>query len=510
MQNTARAPNVSGKVVTNGATDSDEDDERYELREMRRRCLAISVGALLLLGAALAVLLPVDETDRRAAWRSQHTVFAHPDIKFVSLNEGFEMLESRRRAGLSPVHEQFKRLETFEDDAIYAAADEGPQIPPPESDEFKITVAKCALSVDQAVFALLSASLGAEAASRACVNRTAEDDLTCGSDIAGILSNVGWMTSYLFYAPAFCGFQDIVASWCGGDWAWFFANAGSMTSSALGAAVDCQHHNTTPIQPVTPRRLRWQQDAARSSEDPYALTEDMAWRLAELGTRKQVTIDDSMSVLQDVNDFMQQIRDRFKLDGKLSRRLAEMALKRPGGIPLETARRLASLGGQMDSLPDDSDDTLAQHLAGRLASGLYAETPESAVAGTMRRLAAQRSGRPHDIVNCAFNVHGAAILMSNEVFNGWSTHKVCGAITPDAPAEISGLCAAGVIGLANFGFSATSTASTLAGTCPQNGSSKAYCVGDVTGMASTVLSYGSWAGTINHDCKDAWNPEDSE
>merc|ERR1719394_2083501 len=87
---------------------------------------------------------------------------------------------------------------------------------------------------------------------------TYQDRLSCGSDITGIVTNLGWMTSYLFYIPAFCGFQDIVASWCGGDWAWFFSNAGSLTSTSLAAATDCANTNSTVIEPVDPggRRLR--------------------------------------------------------------------------------------------------------------------------------------------------------------------------------------------------------------------------------------------------------------
>jgi len=420
------------------------------------------------------------------------------------LNEGFDMLEERRKAGYSPVHEQFRRMERSPEEVIYAATDDGPQIPPPESDEFKLTVAKCVLSVDQGVFALLSMALGAESASRACVNRTTTDDRVCGADVAGMIANLGWLTSYLFYAPAFCGFEDIVASWCGGDWAWFFANAGSLTSAALGASVDCMRNNESiPVVPEPPRRLL-------PAQDPYRLTEDMARRLADLGTRRPENLEEGLGMLQDTHQMLKRLKRHYGLTGNIARRLHEIALKVPGGIPVETARRLASIGSRVaeGGLPATDGGLDLEQIVGRLVHEL--STGGLSADDASRRLSAQRSGRPHDIVNCAFTVHSAANLIANEVFNGWSTHKVCSLIRPDSDAELRGLCAAGVIGLVSFGFDGTSIATTLAGTCPKNSSSVVYCIGDVTGMASTLMSYGSWASTITHDCKDAWNPKPSE
>eukprot|EP00928_Gymnodinium_smaydae_P015893 TRINITY_DN15907_c0_g1_i1.p1 TRINITY_DN15907_c0_g1~~TRINITY_DN15907_c0_g1_i1.p1 ORF type:complete len:393 (+),score=51.21 TRINITY_DN15907_c0_g1_i1:112-1290(+) len=387
-------------------------------RCIRRRLLATTAALLLLLAAAF-LLLPSplrapagDARERRRA-----------ELKFVPVAEGFEMLDQRRVAGLSPVHERFRREEAFEEDAIYTmgAHEGGGGVPPPESAAFKITVAKCALSVDEAVFGALSAALSIQAATKSCVNMSAAKRLVCGADISSVLSNFGWMTSYAFYAPAFCGFMDLVVSWCGGDMAWFFANAGSMTSDALGAAAECQNKHDHDLGPLDVPHRR----------------------------------------LLDVRD--------------------------------PSHRRLLDVLDPSDQVLEELRATLAELEEGK------------------RRLSVGNHGRAHYAVECGFHVHDAAIVIVNFVFNAWSTRKVCKSLEPDSPSSIRGLCAAGVIGMVNFGMAMTSISSTLAATCPVNGSAIAFCVSDVTGMASTLLSYGSWGGTIQHDCEGLVSPhgEDS-
>eukprot|EP00928_Gymnodinium_smaydae_P076745 TRINITY_DN5981_c0_g1_i1.p1 TRINITY_DN5981_c0_g1~~TRINITY_DN5981_c0_g1_i1.p1 ORF type:complete len:500 (+),score=58.34 TRINITY_DN5981_c0_g1_i1:77-1576(+) len=433
---------------------------------------ALSLGLALLAAAALCSWNPGGPMEAPGAvlpkaegtWvQNKHEIKMEGfgrELPAVSLVEGFELLERKRRAGLSPVAEQFKRMESFEDDAIYAAADTDNSIDT-KTVEYVITLAKCGIAVDQAVFALASSALAAESASRFCENETGGDHLYCGSAITSVLTNLGWMTSYLFYAPAFCGVQDLAVSWCGGDWAWFTSNAGSLTSSGLAVGNDCQkppHHAKTdaptPIptwQTPTPHptwqtptpRPTWQTPTPRPT---YAPTPRPTWRMPTPSPTWRVP------------------------------------------TPHPTWRQRSTFRSA----------TRAESPTSRPTSRRQRVSPDS------RRLHAHRSGRPHDLASCATSVNSVVMAISNEVFNGWSTHKVCKSLRPDSPPELRGLCAAGIIGLTSFSTDMTSTASAMAGSCPRHGSLTSYCVSDLSGMVSTLFSYGAWASTIQHDCKEVW------
>eukprot|EP00928_Gymnodinium_smaydae_P061200 TRINITY_DN45343_c0_g1_i1.p1 TRINITY_DN45343_c0_g1~~TRINITY_DN45343_c0_g1_i1.p1 ORF type:complete len:452 (+),score=106.98 TRINITY_DN45343_c0_g1_i1:96-1451(+) len=334
----------------------------------------------------------------------------------VSLDEGFEMLEKRRRAGLSPVHEKFRRMELFEDDAIYKVADEAPQ--EGSGLELGLTLAKCAIVLYEASLALMSIGAASESASRWCYDMKGFDNRICGASISSVLSNTAWMTSYLFYAPAFCGVQDIAASWCGGDMAWLFGNTGEVTAAALASSVDCKRipfPKLPPFEaPILRRRLS-------SAEDPAPPPEDEG----------------------------------------------EAPLKQPPMTMLNASRRL-------------------------------------------RR---KRSGRPTEIVACAIIINRLITIATNQAANGLSTTKVCGALRPDTPPDIKGLCGAGIMGMMGAIPAFTAFSSRIAGACPKKGrfglsksAKDAYCVGDVTGMVALMFSYGAWAGTITYDCKDLSQP----
>lgn len=111
---------------------------------------------------------------------------------------------------------------------------------PPLSVDRQLEIADCVMNVDQAVFYLMSAGLFIDAAVSGCPSTPDSfARANCAASITGVLSTLGWASTYIAAASTECAHTVNPKAVCAADVAWVVASLSEISFAGSSIARDC-------------------------------------------------------------------------------------------------------------------------------------------------------------------------------------------------------------------------------------------------------------------------------
>lgn len=364
------------------------------------------------------------------------------------------------------------------------------------SDIYKISMAKCALTVNSAVMGLFAAAVTTDSASRTCSRSPPYSVANCGDDVSAIITTLLWFGNIVAYAPAFCGMESNLDAFCSGDGLWLAGGIANLLSNSFGIAADCTKDNNHSVPPFVRRLkeldLRFEETQSRLEAllglRPFE--DHAAYAAAGHRSGKQL-------------DYSEQREWLYARHRRAQHRLRDLLKGRtPEAILDEWAHRY-----EVDRHADVH--SLLRRQEQRRQKRIAHKAREAALeAAAARRMRAAKSSRrldrtrENDILSCAILSESVLASLVESAFAGWTTDKVCGALGPGSGREEKANCAANVVGMVNILPNLARDAADLSSDCP-SGNHPAACIADVLDMSSVITSYGALGATIDQDCKDS-------
>jgi hypothetical protein len=384
------------------------------------------------------------------------------------------------------------------------------------SDGYKISMAKCALSVNGAAMSLFGTAITLEAITRDCYPKWT---LGCGQDCSGMISTTLGFVNFAAFSPAFCGPMANQEAFCTGDWAGIIGGIADATSSSLGLADSCPQSNKTDLAPIVPdldRRL-----VASSRTEKPNWEEFEKWQTEHL-ERLHATFEPLWKKVEEINGpFPENDEDEQDNDESLDpffRRLGPVSYVRKG---IEGMKYTARRGGHLFQRHKQTQKRIRHLMKGRSLQEIMAEwadrykidpeiTPKQLEAQLDAELASDqkehgrqlRTGRSSVMskLSCAQAAETTVATLVSSYFSGWTLSKVCA--NPQGKEEAE-TCASNSIAMANYAPDLTAKAVSLSNSCANNSRDSASCVGNAASLAGTLLAWGGTGATINQDCEDS-------